>query len=91
MPHQLEKLRTALAELENELESLEEVDSETRSVLEEAAREIQAALDKSSAAELEHHTLAERLRETAQEFGSSHPTLSGIIGRIIDGLGQLGI
>lgn len=36
-------------------------------------------------------SLVERLRLAAHQFESSHPTLTGILSRLIDGLGQMGI
>ena len=89
MPERKEKLRETLEELEAELQSLESLDPETRDMLAEAAADIQAALHKDDAAE--HHTISERLRDTVQEFEADHPTLAGVLNRLIDGLGQMGI
>ncbi len=36
-------------------------------------------------------SLIERLSSAAHQFESSHPTLTGILSRLIDGLGQMGI
>lgn len=91
MSEQLDKLRVTLDELERELASLEEVDPQTREVLEQAHREIQAALDKRDASQIESESLIERLREAEQEFESSHPTLAGVIMRMVNSLAQLGI
>ena len=90
MPHRIEKLRSTVNELESELASIETVDTATRAVLEEAIQELQQALGDSPET-LEHHTVAERLREAAADFESSHPTLFGLISRTVDALGQMGI
>ena len=91
MPERKEKLRETLNELEAELQSLESLDPETRAMLAEAATEIQAALHKEDGDDLEHHSLTERLRDAVQEFEADHPTLAGVLNRVIDALGQMGI
>ena len=91
MPERLEKLRTALNELERELAGLDELDSRTRSMLEEARHEIETALYKQDPAQIEHVSLVDRLETAAQTFQVSHPTLAGVVQRMIDALGQLGI
>ena len=90
MPERIEKLRAAVVELEAELDSLSELDEPTRDLLEEAVSELQATLSKQPA-EIESHSLTERLRESAKVFESSHPTPFGIVSRTIDALGQMGI
>ncbi len=91
MSEHTEKLKAAVAELEEELRSLETLDDETSEVLEEALREIQAALNPDEATELEAESLMDRLNDATHDFEGSHPTLTGIIGRLLDGLGQMGI
>jgi chromosome segregation ATPase len=91
MPERLKKLQATLDELEGELHSLESLDPKTRELLEEAARDIQAALDTRDPDQFEPHSLREQLQEAARRFESSHPTLSGIVGRMINVLGQMGI
>ena len=90
MPERIHRLRTTVTELESELAGLDEVDDETRAVLEEAVQEIQEALHKQPE-EIEHQTLSDRLRDAAEGFEASHPTLYGIVHRTIDCLGQMGI
>lgn len=91
MPERMEKLKAVVAELEQELRSLETLDDETCEVLEAACREIQAALNPDEPGELETESLVGRLNDATHEFEGSHPTLTGIISRLIDGLGQMGI
>jgi hypothetical protein len=91
MPERLKKLQATLDELESELHSLDSLDLHTRELLEEAAREIQAALDARDPDQFEPHSIAEQLQEAARRFESSHPTLSAIVGRMIDVLAQMGI
>ena len=93
MSQRLEKLRTTIADLEQELSGLDTLDAESRALLEEAATEIQSALHKNDHAAL--HTgsepVAERLADAARSFESSHPTLAGVVQKLIDALAQLGI
>jgi hypothetical protein len=90
MPDRLDKLRATLAELESELRSLDSLDDSTREQLADAAAEISAALRRGK------RTDATRRLETSlpgrlAEFEASYPQLAGILTRLIDGLGQLGI
>ena len=36
-------------------------------------------------------TVIDRLKHAAHQFENSHPTLTGLLSRLIDGLGQMGI
>jgi hypothetical protein len=98
MPDRMEKLRAAVEELERELHSLDQVDPETRLLLEEAHREIQGALAARQPENVEARlraappgSLAGRLEEAAQRFEATHPTLAGVLERLVNGLAQLGI
>jgi signal transduction histidine kinase len=70
---------------------LDTVDDHTRRLLTEAMDEIRAALHAEESSELESASLADRLGQVAQAFEESHPTLAGILSRLLDGLGQMGI
>ena len=92
MPERSEKLKATIAELERELHATGEVDDETRAMLLEAVEEIQSALHVNTAAGAsEPHTLAERLNQAALGFDTSHPTMAGLVRRVVDALSQLGI
>ncbi|HEX5105103.1 MAG TPA: DUF4404 family protein [Pirellulaceae bacterium] len=90
MPDRHEKLRATLHELEAELRELDSLDDETRQLLAEAALEITTALTKGEKSE-QTQQVEGSLRERLEEFEASHPQLAMIVGRLIDGLGQLGI
>lgn len=90
MPERIEKLRATVTELEAELATLSELDDQTRVLLEEAVADLQATLKKKPE-DIEHHTLSERLQESAEAFQTSHPNLFGIVKRTIDALAQMGI
>jgi division protein CdvB (Snf7/Vps24/ESCRT-III family) len=85
-----DKLRATLKELEVELGAIESLDDATREQLADAAAEIAASLrrgkrsDKSRRAE-------DSLQGRLDEFEASHPQLAIIVGRLLDGLAQLGI
>ena len=91
MPERIEKLRGIVKELEAELESLDPLDAESRQVLEEALEELRSALGQKDTASLESESLLQRLRDAEEHFQVSHPTISGLVLRMINGLGQLGI
>jgi hypothetical protein len=90
MSEPADKLRSTLTELESELRELEHVDPHTRTILEQAVVDIQSAL-KQPDGEWQSDSFMHQLRDAAERFESSHPTLFGIISRTIDALGQMGI
>jgi chromosome segregation ATPase len=90
MPDRLEKLRATLNELEAELREIDSLDDDTRKELAEAALEITNVLTRGRPGE-QTGEVAGSLRERLEEFEASHPQLALIVGRLIDGLGQLGI
>jgi chromosome segregation ATPase len=90
MPEHSEKLRATLAELEAELQGLDSLDDQTREELAEAAAEIVAALRRGKRSEATTR-VEDSLQNRLVEFEASHPQLAGIVTRLIDGLGQLGI
>jgi hypothetical protein len=90
MPDRLEKLRATLHELEAELREIDSLDEDTRKELAEAALEITRALARGERSE-QTDEVAGSLKDRLEEFEASHPQLALIVGRLIDGLGQLGI
>ena len=97
MPHRIEKLRETLQELESELASVEELDNESRKLLQTAATEIQDALQKDEAQEAvtsagnASQTWTDKLYDVASDFEESHPSLSRLVGNVASALAQLGI
>jgi hypothetical protein len=91
MPEKIQKLRILVDELEQELQGVESLDDESRSMLKEAADEIQTALQKEDVEGIEHQTMSARLNDVVAEFETSHPTLYAVVNRMVDVLGQMGI
>ena len=93
MPHRIENLRQTLRELEEELDRVEELDDESRQLLQTAASEIQEALHKreTDEEEIAPATWTDPLTDLATNFEESHPTLSRLIGSVANALAQLGI
>ena len=91
MPEKIQNLRILVDELEQELQSVESLDDESRSMLKEAAHEIQTALQKEDVEGIAHQTMSARLNDVVAEFKTSHPTLYAVVNRMVDVLGQMGI
>ena len=97
MPHRIENLRATLEELERELDGVEQLDDESRQLLETAAAEIQEALHKDepdeavTSASDASSTWTDKLYDVASDFEESHPTLSRLVGNVASALAQLGI
>ena len=90
MPDRLDKLRGVLNELEAELGQLDSIDEGTREDLADAAAEIAIILRRGKRTE-KAKQVETSLHDRLVEFEASHPQLAGILTRLIDGLGQLGV
>jgi hypothetical protein len=92
MPHRIDKLRQTLRELEAELDQIDTLDPQSRELLESAAADIHEALEQDDGEDaLEPQSFTDRLSAATQKFEDSHPTLSRVVGNVIDALAQLGI
>jgi len=94
-----EKIEELLRQLHNELAEADNVDAELSEKLRGTTAEIQTALQRQStlpatideAPESESTGVIDQLRDAAERFEDSHPTLTNTVGRIADALSQLGI
>lgn len=86
-----EQLRLKLQELQTELREIDEIDEETRRLLEGAMEEMHEALRHDNPEALQHPSLVDNLNRATQDFESSHPGLTRIIGNMVDILGNTGI
>lgn len=94
MNDKAERLRAAIAELEQELHGLESTDPETRALLQTAAADISAALHGPADGDgnpPEADASKSLLEEKVLEFEASHPQISLALRRFVDMLGQIGI
>ena len=60
-------------------------------MLEKAIEDLRTALGKTDPASLESESLIAQLRSAEADFELSHPTVSGLVMRMINALAQLGI
>ena len=90
MSQAAERLQAALQDLQTALQSQANVEPQVRERLEKALGEIRAAIDNLPAAG-QHESLTGQLAGVAQDFEVSHPTLSGMVGSVIDALARMGI
>jgi hypothetical protein len=86
-----EQLRATVAELERQLSAASTLDPKSREALEQALEDIRAALQDQGSINEQGQSLTHRLRDAAERFGGAHPTLTGTLMRLIDGLGEMGI
>ncbi|MCR9117755.1 MAG: DUF4404 family protein [bacterium] len=95
MPERIEHLKKTLTELRTELAQLganDELDEDARLKLETARAEIAEMLNADPLPEdIESEGAMEQLIAAEREFEASHPTLAGMIQRVIHALGQMGI
>jgi tellurite resistance protein len=92
MTEQFQKLKASIAEVEQQVRSAGALDESARETLEEVISDLRAAVDRQGGpGPFEPESLIERLRAAEENFQVSHPTLSGVVMRMIDALGQLGI
>ncbi len=91
-----ERLRRTLSDLRAELDALDPIDSEERSMLGDAVADIQAKLHDAEAAyepadEGEHEGFTAQLRDAEASFADSHPKLSAAVRGVLEALRQFGI
>jgi len=90
MAERLDKLRATLNELEAELKEVDSLDEATREELADAVAEIAASLRRGKRTETTKNA-ENSLQGRLVEFEAQHPQLAIIVGRLLDGLAQLGI
>jgi hypothetical protein len=87
------ELKQTLDLLHEELSQRQELDDEARARLQVLLADIQDVLAShpQQPSDLDDEGLGERLQEAVSEFEAAHPRFSQLIGRIADGLSNLGI
>lgn len=91
MTEQIERLRATIRELEDELRDIDALDLETRLLLEEALRDIDAKIQGPLSEPRDEDLLSDRVSGAAEHFETTHPTLFGVLTRLADGLARMGI
>jgi hypothetical protein len=88
-------LLETLRQLREQLSGAQHLDSEVAARLRQTIDDIKNMLDRQSGdgteAPDEDVSFSQRLSEAALHFEESHPKISATLGRLIDGLGQMGI
>jgi hypothetical protein len=90
MADRLEKLRSTLSELESELAAVDSLDDDARQRLADAAAEIAATLRRGKRTD-QTAEAEDSLKDRLVDFEASHPQIAILVGRLLDGLAQLGI
>lgn len=89
------ELNKTLATLHEELSHGQQLDEESRDRLRVLLSDIQTALDRSEGSSSEVNegddSLGDRMQDAVTDFEAAHPQFSQLIGRIADGLSNLGI
>ena len=87
-----QRLRELLEELHGELEQDQSVGDEPRDLLQTVMGDIRERLDRGVDEASDWPTsLGDRLRESPEHFGESHPTMTKTVGRVLDALSNMGI
>ena len=86
------RLRELLQELHQELERDESVAEEPRDLLRTVMTDIRERLDRDGGELFDWPaSLGDRLRDSVEQFGESHPSVAATAGRVIDLLSNMGI
>jgi Domain of unknown function (DUF4404) len=86
-----DKLRSALDQLQAQVDAVRAVDPDVAANLDSTIDQAKAVLAGRPTEEDEHRTLTEQLKDAVLKYEAEHPTLAGNIGSVIDALGQIGI
>jgi hypothetical protein len=84
-------LLALLQQLQTQLRDTPSLDPSVASQVQALVRDIEATLPSTEQQSPDEPPLADRLRQAAQEFEVSHPTLSRTVGSVADTLAQMGI
>ena len=85
------RLNQLLTELHAELGSADTVDDSSKDLLRQAMDDIDQAVGADKPEADTPHPVRGQLEKSAVEFEADHPRLAGILSRIVDALGQMGI
>jgi hypothetical protein len=87
-----QQLQRSLQQLRAELDQAQSLDAAARADLLKTMHDIETALEDTDALPPdEQQTLIAQLKESLWQFEKSHPTLTMIMGRVMDDLNRMGI
>lgn len=85
-------LHERLEQLHNELQQIDSVDERDREALQQLMTDIQELQKKGESTEEQNYTqLGERLRDGVAQLEASQPTVTMLMGQIVDMLAKMGI
>lgn len=85
-------LQSLLESLHRELASLDKVDDRTKQLLSQVTEDVQKVLERDEDSPVEDDAgSSENVRSAIREFEAEHPKLAETLGRLADGLANLGI
>jgi hypothetical protein len=82
------ELRALVESLHTRLQGSQQLDSETRALLESAVQDIEQALDRPASL---NASIPERLESLATSFEAEHPTIVVALRQLVDSLVKAGI
>lgn len=86
-----DQIKDRLKELRDELGATSSVDPEIESLLRDLDRDIHRVLAGGASASPADESLIGRVEDAANEFAMKHPQVAGLLQRLADALGQIGI
>jgi hypothetical protein len=87
-----QQLQQSLQQLRSELDRAQSLDAGARADLLKPMQDIETAIDDNDGLPAdEQETLIDQLKESLWQFEKSHPTLTMIMGRVMDDLNRMGI
>jgi DNA mismatch repair ATPase MutL len=87
-----QQLQQSLQQLRSELDRAQSLDAGARADLLKTMQDIETAIDDNDGLPAdEQETLIDQLKESLWQFEKSHPTLTMIMGRVMDDLNRMGI
>jgi hypothetical protein len=88
---QRQQLRKLIGDLHTELSTAEQIDDDSRELLQQLAGDIETLTVAESPEAGHHESAVDQLEEAVVKFETDHPRLSMVLGEILDALGKLGI
>ena len=87
-----QQLHARLDQLHKELQQIESVDADERRALQQLMADIHEILEKEEGHPIQkYRQLSERLRDNVAQLEASHPTVTMLMGQVIDTLAKMGI